>query len=128
MSRAQLSGVPVVSSADNRQIPLLSCKAAPSEREGGQERGGQRYRSEVDQVEEKRTLTSCAEIRRLARRFMLAADGYTMRQLAYKEGCSQSDPVLELYRRKLPNTGKRRTAFDRGGAERSSLVCLWFKC
>ena len=48
VSRAQLSGVPVVSSADNRQIPLLSCKAAPSEREGGQERGGQRYRSEVD--------------------------------------------------------------------------------
>ena len=48
VSRAQLSGVPVVSSADNRQIPLLSCKAAPSEREGGQERGGQRYRSEID--------------------------------------------------------------------------------
>ena len=41
----------------------------------------------------KRTFTSCAEIRRLARRFMLAADGYTIRQLAYKEGCSQSDPV-----------------------------------
>ena len=89
VSRAQLSGVPVVSSADNRQIPLLSCKVA-AERAGRRPRtrwqplsiGGRSSGRETDTHELRRDPSARPTIHASSRRIHNAT---------YKEGCSQSD-------------------------------------